>query len=270
MPVLDAGNRDWTFRLGLFSCTQNGPLTIYENDRQLLGVAIAEAQFPLEAQTFEIYRRFLPYTLQGWHLYRVWNFVPAINDATDGLENYRSFCVGRSRAFQSVYGADCEVRMPAASGVGNASGQLAMLFLCGREAPIHLENPLQVPAYKYPSLYSPRAPSFARATVAGDAAFVAGTASIRGHKSIGVGDLGKQLEVSVGNLQEMLRRIASTGMDLAARQRHIVAYVRNPQDLPETRAYLDQHLLTDGDRVVYLEADVCRSDLLVEIEMTLF
>jgi hypothetical protein len=43
------------------------------------------------------------------------------------------------------------------------------------------------------------------------------------------------------------------------------AYVRHPEDQPLVRQVLAGHGL-DADKVLYLHADICRSDLLVEIE----
>jgi len=42
-------------------------------------------------------------------------------------------------------------------------------------------------------------------------------------------------------------------------------YVRRPADLPLVQAELEA-ALGGGARVVYLQADICRQDLLVEIE----
>jgi hypothetical protein len=44
-------------------------------------------------------------------------------------------------------------------------------------------------------------------------------------------------------------------------------YVRRPADLPVIKAELAA-ALGAGARVIYLQADICRQDLLVEIEAT--
>jgi chorismate lyase / 3-hydroxybenzoate synthase len=46
---------------------------------------------------------------------------------------------------------------------------------------------------------------------------------------------------------------------------NLKVYVRNPTDLPDIQATLSQ-LLRRATGIVYLQADVCREDLLVEIE----
>ena len=69
-------------------------------------------------------------------------------------------------------------RLCAASAVGSLGGELSICFLGSKERGVHCENPRQLPAYRYPKLYGPRSPSFARATLApdtlGEVTFVAG------------------------------------------------------------------------------------------------
>ena len=52
--------------------------------------------------------------------------------------------------------------------------------------------------------------------------------------------------------------------------RHFKVYVRHAVDLPLVAGILQERLLADTDRVSYVQADICRSALLVEIEASLF
>jgi hypothetical protein len=52
--------------------------------------------------------------------------------------------------------------------------------------------------------------------------------------------------------------------------RHFKVYLRHAADLPVVAATLANRLLAASDRVSYLQADLCRAPLLVEIEATLF
>ena len=72
--------------------------------------------------------------------------------------------------FEARLGGRFEQKLPAASSVGSHGDRLDVIFVAGEAAPRHLENPEQVPAYHYPAEHGPRAPSFARATVASDGA----------------------------------------------------------------------------------------------------
>ncbi|MBU2285069.1 MAG: hypothetical protein KKC85_01380, partial [Gammaproteobacteria bacterium] len=137
------------------------------------------------------------------------------------------------------------------------------------------ENPRQVSAYRYPPTYGPRSPTFSRAALAGIgggdvALFISGTASIVGHETVHLGDVRAQTEETLRNLGAVIdaaNALATTKFDLSAID--CVVYVRHVSDVDTVRAVLgealgrDAHTLT---RAVYLEADICRQDLLVEIE----
>ena len=159
--------------------------------------------------------------------------------------------------------------VPAACALGTAGGPLVVAFLASRHAPLALENPRQVPAYDYPADYGPRAPTFARATLlagaSGETLFVSGTASIVGHRTMHEGDAAAQTAETLANLQALLAvanaRSACGGYALDALA--LKVYVRHRADLPAVQAALSQHTRA---RAVFLLADVCRENLLVEIE----
>ena len=88
----------------------------------------------------------------GHHPVRFWNFVPGIHaDMGDGLDRYMVFNAGRYAAFQEWFGqaALFTRTVPTASAVGIGSGALAIHALGGRDAGLPVENPRQVPAYRY-------------------------------------------------------------------------------------------------------------------------
>lgn len=251
---------------------------LFETDAWLLGVAsVPVSPSSLEASTSRIYENLLA-AARGLHLARVWNYVPAINaSGAGGLENYRVFCRGRSLAFERYYGVGYRTLLPAASAVGTASDRLTVAFAASRRELRHWENPLQVPAYDYPSDYGPRAPSFARATVVAaegrqrPAVFISGTAAIRGHTTMAVGDTARQVDFTVENLRAV-SAACGLGPDLGAAvypRRHFKVYLRDPADWAPTAAQLDRTLFHASDAVSYLHADICRASLRVEIEATL-
>ena len=206
-------------------------------------------------------------------LLRVWNYFPAINAQVGGSERYWQFNAGRQDAFLAV-GRSTTDDVPAACALGSASGPLALYFLALRGAPRPIENPRQVCAYHYPRQYGPRSPTFARGSVAGATGangapllFVSGTASIVGHRTLHAGDALAQTEETFRNIEAVLaeaRRVApacTAGLHELAYK----IYVRSPADLAaverSVRAHVGEHA-----PAVFLQADVCRADLLVEIE----
>jgi hypothetical protein len=228
----------------------------------------------LARQTQDLYRRVLVAT-RGRHLYRIWNYIPRINGLADGLENYRAFCQGRSLAFEAEAGAGFPQVLPSASGVGTADGCLSLVFVAGSARPRHFENPEQIPAYRYPAEHGPRPPSFSRATVAvlpdRTLAFISGTAAIKGHQTVAPDTLAAQLDCTLDNLR-LISSVAGLGDQLGAGRggrRHFKVYLRHAADLAATRARLEAALLQPADHVIYLQADICRAALTVEIEATL-
>ncbi|MBL9187752.1 MAG: hypothetical protein JNK23_09760 [Opitutaceae bacterium] len=241
----------------------------------LLGHA-REAFVPadLAGRTEALYRRILAAT-GGLHLCRIWNYVPRINDHTDGIEHYRTFCTGRSLAFERAHGDGYQPRLPAASAVGAGGDHIEAVFAASDAAPRHFENPAQVPAYHYPPEHGPRSPSFARATAVreGGAAwvFLSGTAAIKGHQTVAPGEFAPQLDCTVDNLR-LIGRAVGLGNALGAgrvARRHFKVYLRHATDLAAAQAYLGRELFAPGDRVTYLHAAICRAALAVEIEATI-
>jgi len=208
------------------------------------------------------------------HLLRIWNYLPRINEDGGGLERYRQFNMGRQQAFLDAGHAVYE-GAPAACALGVQRGALSIRFLAGQQAPLPIENPRQVSAYRYPSAYGPRPPTFSRAALAdlGDAQlglFISGTASIVGHSTVHPDDVAEQTRETLRNLAVVVdeaNRRCGAGFEVEAL--HPVVYVRHAADAPRVRDVLVEVLGPDAPllrHAVYLQADICRQDLLVEIE----
>jgi hypothetical protein len=88
---------------------------------------------------------------------RFWNFIPGINQVVGELDVYKMFCLGRSEAFAPWSEGHDNTRLPAASAVGTPDDQLTVVMLCTAEPMVPVENPQQIPAYRYPQRYGPRA-----------------------------------------------------------------------------------------------------------------
>lgn len=248
--------------------------SVFAHGDRVAGLTVAPPDLDLESAARRLYEQLFAAT-HDLHLYRIWNYVPAINAEERGLENYRRFCRGRSLAFEARFGARFHRALPAASAVGAVRGPLALAFLAGRNAAEHFENPRQVPAFEYPPAYGPRPPSFSRATrvatAAGQTIFISGTAAIRGHATVAPDRLVEQLACTRENLLG-IAETAGSGPEFGARagwRRTFKVYLRHATDLATTRADLERHLLRSDDQVTYLAADLCRSDLRVEIEAVL-
>jgi chorismate lyase / 3-hydroxybenzoate synthase len=240
---------------------QLGPQTRIEllaSDELLFGAMVAEEAKALEEVGRETYARLIRHVRDAGYPYfvRMWNFVGSINEVEE-RERYQLFCAGRHDAFIAA-GYHHDVDLPSASAVGMPGRGLITYFLAARDAGVQVENPRQVAAYNYPPQYGPKSPSFSRATVWRDTVFVSGTSSVVGHETVHVGDVSAQLDETVRNIEAVLAR---TGRSLA----NVVAaktYVRNAADYDVIARGLADVFPVN----LYLEADICRKDLLLEIE----
>lgn len=230
------------------------------------------APLPLQHAAEDAYRRiFALLDRQGYpHLWRAWNYLADINRETDGLERYRQFNVGRHDAFVASDRL-ASGNVPAACALGTASGPLTIAFMAGRKAPMPLENPRQVSAYNYPVAYGPRSPTFSRAALAHlpgqELLFISGTASIVGHQTTHVGDVGGQTREIVANITALLESAnrQALSMPYALGELSYRAYIRHADDYPRVQEVLE-HLIGPTAAIVYVQADICRADLLIEIE----
>jgi enamine deaminase RidA (YjgF/YER057c/UK114 family) len=205
------------------------------------------------------------------HLIRIWNYLPEINAQSGGDERYRHFNTARMMAFRKS-GRPTTGPVPAACALGSPAGSpLSIYFLAARRPPKMIENPRQTSAYHYPPKFGKHSPTFSRACIWGEPPdsrlFVSGTASIVGHETIHQGDVAAQTRETLANIgalvSEANRAVGARRFTLA--ELKLKVYVRNPADLPAIKATLAEQL-DSSTCVVYLQADVCREDLLVEIE----
>jgi enamine deaminase RidA (YjgF/YER057c/UK114 family) len=237
--------------------------------------SVAAAPSALHAATVGVYRDICA-TLDavGYpHLLRIWNYLPDINLDSRGSERYRQFNSARQTALREA-GKPLTGNVPAASALGASHGSpLLVYFLAGRAAPVYIENPRQVSAYRYPRQYGPHSPVFSRATLLRQRGsltlFISGTASIVGHRSIHVGDIAAQTRETLANIEALLEEAnrVEPGARFTLASLALKVYVRRPADLPAIRAQLAARL-GPSQPVIYLQADICRQDLLVEIEAT--
>jgi len=202
---------------------------------------------------------------------RLWNYFPAINAGEGDRERYRRFCVGRGEALREAGLSDA--RMCAATAIGGDQQHMQVVALVGARAGMSIENPRQVSAWNYPRQYGPRQPAFARATAVDldgghTGLLVSGTASVIGHVTAHPHDVEAQTEEAASNLEALLAHAAGAlnRPGLARFNAHSLArvYVRDARDWPKVQRRLRRRW--PGLRMCGLRGDICRDDLMMEIE----
>jgi len=219
---------------------------------------------------------------------RQWNYIGKILDFTQvegkPRQHYQVFNDARKIFYQQARNAPY---YPAATGIGkqtpgilidcmavNAPGGLDII-------PIH--NPSQEDSYHYgqevlkgvadKAMGMKQPPLFERAvllaTTQSSRLLISGTAAIKGQQTIALGDVRRQTEVTIENInllsaQRTLMTQYPTLAIYPEKYSYVWVYVANREDIPLVRSICNGCF---GDAPVnYVQADVCRDDLLVEIE----
>ena len=265
----------WLSDSEIKSATSNG-IHYSFNSSMLFGHVVADIPGVqnLEQEVEEKYLRISKFTKDKNypHIIRMWNYVPDINDEPDGLENYKSFSLGRSNAFDDL-NIDMVRDLPAASALGIKNGKLIIYFIASKSPGSQVENPRQVNAYHYPPKYGPKSPSFARANIMvtkdGYINYISGTASIVGHETLHTEDVEGQLRETITNINtvlEMASRKEHKKRNILSENDLLKVYIRQGKNYELVKNFLEKETSVKKENIMYLETDICRNDLLLEIE----
>ena len=223
------------------------------------------------------------------NIVRQWNYIGSIlNTKRRKLIISQNYQVFNKVRFDNYSGYRQIPGFPAATGVGmNYRG--VVIDFCAIRANdniqiISVKNPRQINPYNYdqniligsPTLRqeNKQPPLFERAkllTYNGKwRIFVSGTASIIGQETIGIGDVEKQTLVSIENIEKLIcienlvNNCPNLFFKTPNKYNHIRVYVKNAGDISLVKSICTNHF--DNIPAIYLQADICRNDLLVEIE----
>jgi enamine deaminase RidA (YjgF/YER057c/UK114 family) len=218
------------------------------------------------------------------NIVRQWNYIGNILKISEGRQNYQVFNEVRNEyytRYRSVKG------YPAATGVGMMHGGVILDFCAlmpSDETTIFpVENPHQLNAYNYGQQVLKGAspdgqilrhpPQFERALLISNRSeailHISGTASIIGQETVGTGDIEKQSLVTIGNMNllsdaERLQKLNARIHPAESRYSLIRVYIRNREDFNIVRLICDERF--PGVPALFVNADICRDDLLMEVE----
>ena len=205
------------------------------------------------------------------NLIRIWHYLPDIHLEERALERYRRFSLGRHEAFVAK-GRAISTDAPAASAVGKRSGNTVVCFLAAPRPGIPIENPRQVSAYSYPAQYGPRGPTFSRALFTSwddlRQLYISGTAAIFGHLSQHEGDAGAQAGETIVNLRAVMDEAHAQGLIDVGQNTDLLfkVYLRQAEFRASAQTRL-REAFGPAPSILYLQADICRRELLLEIEV---
>ena len=216
---------------------------------------------------------------------RQWNYIEKITDYdTTGHQHYQDFNDARSLFYQ---GSEWPTGYPAATGIGTRWGGIMIdldalrcedrsVQVCG------VDNPLQVAAHAYSqevllgeedkTLLHKTTPKFERAKAVWKEdhgfVYVSGTAAIRGEQSLeGVG-IEKQTQATLENIEYLVSRenLNRSGIPVTEDATLITfrVYVKHWEDMEVAKRIVTERY--PDLPAIYTLTDVCRSELLIEIE----
>lgn len=208
---------------------------------------------------------------------RFWNYMPAITRVVqDSVTRYQLFNAGRYNAFNAYYGESLlhTMPVPAASTVGTKDEKLKVEFLAINSTAKMIENREQVPAYQYSKNYGQIPPFFSRGVIYNHnkqhLLLTSGTASVVGEKSKYTDDLDQQLVQSVQNLgilgsQANLKKYSIDDLFELNDIAFLRIYYKHEHDRPALERAISK-FFPSTCKVTFQHADICREELLVEIE----
>ena len=198
---------------------------------------------------------------------RQWNYIEQITHLDGSDQHYQMFNNVRSEFYGKTNWSN---GYPAATGIGaNLGGVLvdvdAAVFLRDACYATPIDNKLQIAAHAYSEQVLETAhqkkatPKFERAkSMTFDdrrIVYISGTAAIRGEESlIGVG-LEHQLHITMENIAQLIGE---------AQLKMLRVYLKEKSFFEEAHRLLDAYQLNIP--ISYMWADVCRDELLIEIE----
>jgi len=218
---------------------------------------------------------------------RQWNYIEnilEINPDVKGRQNYQIFNDIRGinyakSNFQNGY--------PASTGIGMTAGGIVIDFIAIKKYPkiqiMPAQNSRQVDAYNYSDEFligkpisevsKKNSPKFERGKLVNfDGSiqiFISGTAAIIGQNVVGKKDIEKQTLETIKNIlsiisKKNLKKLGQTTKLKLNNLSYIRVYIKNEANIPKVKRICEKFFVNVP--CFYVVADICRNELLVEIE----
>ena len=216
---------------------------------------------------------------------RQWNYIEdivGVKSENQGLEqNYQQFNDIRSKYYNSD---TFKNGYPAATGIGMKVGGVILDFVAFSPAnniSIHpVKNPHQIDAHQYSEQVlvggdsaQKTTPKFERAKVVSNntvnEVFISGTAAILGQESINQQEIADQTYTTIQNINNLISfdNLKTNGVKIGEKSitpSYFRIYVKDSKDIPMVKKICNEYI--GQVPALYLESDICRDNLVVEIE----
>lgn len=272
-----AFHRDDADRLYI-TCERQGEKALYTE-----GISAVNLGMSIEDQSREVFAAISKILdKEGFapsDIVRQWNYIEQITSFGDHGQNYQQFNDARSEFYDPV---DWITGYPAATGIGMDVGGVVVEVDVLKVSPpaiiAALDNSLQVAAHEYSSQVllgttQLTTPKFERAKAIVDSRndamiYVSGTAAIRGEASLIDVGIGEQTMITIENIEYLIsgenlekHRIFDSS---TPRLQLMRVYLKFPKDYSVARQIIDKRY--PEVPTLYVLTDVCREELLIEIE----
>ncbi|MFA5805033.1 MAG: hypothetical protein WC879_10355 [Melioribacteraceae bacterium] len=218
----------------------------------------------LYLELFEFIKKNMKYAIS-----RIWNYVPEI------FTLYESFNQGRFNAFCKHYKSNSYTwEIPAATAVGSDGKYLKIEFLAFQNNVKFIENINQNPAISYSNKYGKTPPVFSRGVIFQHnnylQLFSSGTSSIKGEITYYENIIYNQVNLTIENLRILgsKNNLIQYGIEEEFSLKDIKymkVYFQDRNDLKFLKQYII-HIIPNVYKVEFKCTDICRRELLVEIE----
>lgn len=215
---------------------------------------------------------------------RQWNYIGNILKVENGYQNYQIFNEIRNEFYQryrKVHG------YPAATGIGmKLDGVVIDFYAIEADGSLRvnaIDNPRQINPYAYnqqvlkglvfEGKLQNQAPQFERAMLLANnelsTIYVSGAASIIGQDTIGKDDVIQQTIVTMDNItkltdKENISRFFDGSDNFPSKYSLLRVYIKRQKDFEVVKSVCNNYY--SNVPISYIEADICREELLVEIE----
>jgi enamine deaminase RidA (YjgF/YER057c/UK114 family) len=216
---------------------------------------------------------------------RQWNYIEKITELNGNNQHYQIFNDVRTAFYnnsQFIHG------YPAATGIGMETGGIIIDFIAIKEnmnmTILPVKSPVQSDAHQYTKkvlahneikagITAETTPKFerAKAIVSGNSCLihVSGTSAIKGQFSLEANDASTQTNFTLESIYQLVtnENLQKQGINCIhskANPCYFRVYVKNASDYLKVRDACEKYF--KDVHAIYLKADICRPELLVEVE----